>query len=120
VAQKVAKHSDLQIPLHVTILNSKEINAFALPGGFLFVERGLLDAADDESELAGVIGHEIGHVGARHGHKLMPRATLESGVFRAAHVAAVLLTGGAAGIGTYYALQYGFYGLGVALNLNLL
>src|SRR5579884_1382707 len=81
VAQKVAKHSDLQIPLHVTVLNSKEINAFALPGGFLFVERGLLDAADDESELAGVIGHEIGHVVARHGHKLMQKATIESVVF---------------------------------------
>ncbi len=120
VAQKVAKHSDLQIPLHVTVLNSKEINAFALPGGFLFVERGLLDAADDESELAGVIGHEIGHVVARHGHKLMQKATIESVVFQAAQVAAVLLTGGAAGIGTYYALQYGFYGLGLALNLNLL
>ena len=68
VAQKVAKHSDLHVPLHVTVLNSKEINAFALPGGYLFVERGLLQAADNESELAGVIGHEIGHVVARHGH----------------------------------------------------
>jgi hypothetical protein len=42
VAERIAKHSDLQVPLHVTVLNSKEINAFALPGGFLFIERGLL------------------------------------------------------------------------------
>ncbi len=120
VAQKVASHSDLHVPLHVTVLNSKEINAFALPGGFLFVERGLLEAADDESELAGVMGHEIGHDVARHGHKLMQKATIESIFYQAAEVAAIVLTGGAAGIGTYYALQYGFYGLGLLLDLNLL
>lgn len=71
VAQKVARHSDLHVPLHVTVLNTREINAFSLPGGYVFVERGLLQAVDNESELAGVIGHEIGHVVARHGHKLM-------------------------------------------------
>ncbi|HYY72780.1 MAG TPA: M48 family metalloprotease, partial [Candidatus Bathyarchaeia archaeon] len=120
VAQKVAAHSDLHVPLHVTVLNSKEINAFALPGGFLFIERGLLDAADDESELAGVIGHELGHDVARHGHRLMKRATIESIFYQAAEVAAVVLTGGVAGIGTYYALQYGFYGLGLVLDLQLL
>lgn len=120
VANKIAANSDLLIPLHVTVLNSKEINAFALPGGFVFVERGLLEAADDESELAGVLGHEISHVVARHGHKLMEKATIASIVYQAAQVAAIVLTGGAAGIGTYYALQYGFYGLGLALNLSLL
>ncbi len=120
VAQKVAKHSDLHVPLHVTVLNSKEINAFALPGGFLFVERGLLEAADDESELAGVMGHEIGHDTARHGHKLMTKATIASIIYQAANVAAVILTGGAASIGAYYALQYGFYGLGMILDLSLL
>lgn len=120
VAQKVAKHSDLHVPLHVTVLNSKEINAFALPGGYLFVERGLLEAADDEAELAGVMGHEISHDVARHGHKLMVRGTIESILYQAAETAAMILTGGAVGIGTYYALQYGFYGLGLVLNLNLL
>jgi hypothetical protein len=120
VAQKVAKHSDLTVPLHVTILNSKEINAFALPGGFLFVERGLLEAVDDESELAGVIGHELGHDVARHGHKLMTKANIASIFYQAAEVAAVVLTGGAASIGAYYALQYGFYGIGLVLNLELL
>ncbi len=120
VAEKVAKHSDLTIPLHVTVVNSKEINAFALPGGFLYVERGLLEAADDESELAGVIGHEIGHDTARHGHKLMTKATIASIFYQAAQVAAVVLTGGVASIGMYYALEYGFYGLGLVLDLGLL
>ncbi len=120
VARKVAAHSDLKVPLHVSVLNSKEVNAFALPGGFLFIERGLLQKADDESELAGVIGHEIAHDTARHAHKLMKRATIAQIVYQAAQVAAMVLTGGAIGIGTYYALQYGFYGLGMALDLSLL
>jgi hypothetical protein len=120
VAQKVAAHSDLHVPLHVTVLNTKEINAFALPGGYLFVDRGLLEAVDDESELAGVMGHEIGHDVARHSHKLMKRATVESLFYQAAQVAGIVLTGGIASIGAYYALQYGFEGLGLLLNLNLL
>ena len=120
VARRVAQHSDLKVSLKVTVLDSKEINAFALPGGFLFVERGLLEAVDDESELAGVVGHEMSHVIARHGHKLMMKAEIANIFFQAAQVAAVLLTGGAAGIGTYYALQYGFYGLGLVLDLKLL
>jgi hypothetical protein len=120
LAQRIARHSDLRVPLNVTLLNSKEINAFALPGGFLFVQRGLLEAAEDESQLAGVIAHEIAHVTGRHGHKLMKRATLASIIYQAAQVAAAILTGGAATIGTYYALQYGFYGLGLVLSLELL
>ncbi len=120
VAQQVAHHSDLRVPLHVTVLNSKEINAFALPGGYLFIERGLLEATDDEAELAGVIAHEIAHVTARHSHKLMKKATVAGILYQAAQIAAIVFTGGVAGIGTYYALQYGFYGLGLVLSLNLL
>src|SRR5947199_147425 len=113
VAQRVAQHSDLHIPLHVTVLDSKEINAFALPGGNLFVERGLLEAADDESELAGVIGHEIAHDVARHSHKMMVRATIAGIFFQTAEIAALVLTGGVASIGLAYALEYGFSGLGL-------
>jgi beta-barrel assembly-enhancing protease len=120
VAQRIAQKSDLKIPLHVSVLQSREINAFALPGGYLFLERGLLEAADDESELAGVIAHEMAHDAARHANKLMKKATIASIFYQAAQIAAVVLTGGVAGIGTYYALQYGFYGLGLVLNLNLL
>jgi hypothetical protein len=120
VAQKLAANSDLQVPLQITVLNSKEINAFAFPGGFVFVERGLLEAVDDESQLAGVVSHEMSHVVARHGHKLMTKTTIASIIYQAAQIAAVVLTGGVASIGTYYAIQYGFYGLGLTLNLTLL
>lgn len=120
LAQRVAKASDLRVPLNVTVLNTKEINAFALPGGFLFVQRGLLEAAENESQLAGVLAHEIAHVTARHGNRLMKRSTIASIIYQAAEIAAVILTGGAASIGTYYALQYGFYGLGLVLSLDIL
>ncbi|MGB8472848.1 MAG: M48 family metalloprotease [Candidatus Acidiferrum sp.] len=120
VAQRIAQKSDLRIPLHLSVLQSREINAFALPGGYLFIERGLLEAADDESELAGVLAHEMAHDAARHGNKLMKRATIAGIFYQAAQIAAIVLTGGVAGIGTYYALQYGFFGLGLVLNLNLL
>ena len=120
IAQQIATHSDLKVPLHVTLLQSREINAFALPGGYLFIQRGLLEAVDDEAELAGVLAHEMAHDSARHAWKLMKRATIASIFYQAAQIAAVVLTGGVAGIGMYYALQYGFYGLGMVLNLELL
>ncbi|MCI0421299.1 MAG: M48 family metalloprotease, partial [Acidobacteria bacterium] len=120
LAQKLAKHSDLRVPIKVTVLNSKEINAFALPGGFLFVQRGLLEAAETEAQLAGVLAHEMAHVAARHSHKLMTKASIAQIFYQAAQVAAVILTGGVAGVGLAYALQYGFYGLGLLLSLNLL
>jgi predicted Zn-dependent protease len=76
VAQNVARNSDLTIPLTVKIIDSPEINAFALPGGFLFVNTGLIMAADEEDQLAGVMAHEIGHVAARHWASQMTRMTL--------------------------------------------
>lgn len=120
LSQKIAAASDLQVPLQVTILNSKEINAFALPGGYIFIQRGLLEAAETEAQLAGVIAHEIAHMTGRHGHRLMRRATIAGILYQAAQIAALIFTGGVAGIGTYYALQYGFYGLGLVLSLDLL
>lgn len=120
LGKRLASKSDLRVPVKITVLNSKEINAFALPGGFLFLQRGLLEAVEDEAQLAGVVAHEIAHASARHGHKLMRRATIASIIYQAAQVAALVLTGGAVGIGTYYALQYGFMGLGLVLNLDLL
>lgn len=120
VAGRVARHSDLRVPLNVTVLKSKEINAFALPGGFLFLNAELILKAENESELVGVIAHEIAHVAARHSNRLMRRATIASIIFQAAQVAALIFTGGVASIATYYALQYGFFGLGLVLDLSLL
>ncbi len=120
IAEKIASHSDLRVPAKIAVLNSKEINAFSLPGGFLFVERGLLEAVDDEAQLAGVLAHEMAHTAGRHGHRLMKRAKVAAVIYQAAQIATLVLTGGVATIGTYYALQYGFYGLGLVLNLNLL
>jgi Zn-dependent protease with chaperone function len=120
LARVIEVHSDLRVPLKVTVLDSEEINAFALPGGFLFVNTGLIVRAGNESELAGVLAHEIAHITARHGARLMKRATIANIFYQAAQIAAIVFTGGAAGIGTYYALQYGFFGLGLVLDLALL
>ena len=67
VAQNIVLHSDAKVPFTIKVLDSNDVNAFALPGGFLYVHRGLLEAADNEAELAGVLAHEIAHVTARHG-----------------------------------------------------
>jgi predicted Zn-dependent protease len=67
VGQNIAIHSDAGMPFTIKILDSDEVNAFALPGGYLYVNRGLLEAADSEAELAWVMAHLIGHVAARHG-----------------------------------------------------
>src|SRR5262249_42030288 len=67
VAQRIVRNSDSKVPFTVKGIDSDEINAFALPGGFFYVNSGLILAADDEAELAGVMAHEIAHVAARHG-----------------------------------------------------
>jgi predicted Zn-dependent protease len=67
VGQNLVRNSDAKVPFTIKVIDSDEINAFALPGGFFYVNSGLLLAADDEAELAGVMAHEIAHVAARHG-----------------------------------------------------
>lgn len=62
-------------PYQFKAVNDMSINAFALPGGFLFVNRGTIEAADNEAQLSGVIGHEIGHVALRHGTNQMTKAS---------------------------------------------
>src|SRR5205085_3312362 len=66
VGQNIVIHSDAKVPFTIKVIDSDEVNAFALPGGFFYVNKGLLLAADNEAELAGVMAHEIGHVAARH------------------------------------------------------
>ena len=66
VGQNIVLHSDAKIPFTIKVIDSDEVNAFALPGGFFFVNKGLILSADNEAELAGVMAHEIAHVAARH------------------------------------------------------
>jgi Zn-dependent protease with chaperone function len=76
VGQNVVLHSDAKIPFTIRVIDSDEVNAFALPGGFFYVNRGLILAADNEAELAGVMAHEIAHVTARHAMENQAKATL--------------------------------------------
>jgi beta-barrel assembly-enhancing protease len=69
VGQNLVRNSDCRVPFTIKVIDSDEVNAFALPGGFFYVNSGLILRADEESELAGVMGHEIAHVCARHGTK---------------------------------------------------
>lgn len=75
VAQNIVLHSDARIPFTIKVLDASDVNAFALPGGFLYVNRGLIEAADNEAELAGVLAHEIAHVTARHGVEQASKGT---------------------------------------------
>jgi predicted Zn-dependent protease len=76
LAQNIARNSDLNVPLTAKVLDMPTINAFALPGGFLYVNSGLLAAAEEEAEVAGVISHEVAHVAARHWASQMTKSTI--------------------------------------------
>jgi predicted Zn-dependent protease len=92
LSQNLVRNSDAKVPFTVKVIDSEEVNAFALPGGFMFVNTGLVLKAENEAELAGVLAHEIAHVAARHGTKQASRAEL----INYASIALVLF-GGAAG-----------------------
>jgi predicted Zn-dependent protease len=76
IGQNIVRNSDAKVPFTIKVIDASEVNAFALPGGFLYVHSGLLLAADEEAELAGVMAHEIAHVSARHAVRQMTRANL--------------------------------------------
>ncbi|HLK34942.1 MAG TPA: M48 family metallopeptidase [Terriglobales bacterium] len=76
VGQNLVRNSDAKVPFTIKVIDSDEVNAFALPGGFFYVNSGLILAADEESELAGVMSHEIAHVAARHATRQMTRANM--------------------------------------------
>ncbi len=100
VGQNIVLHSDAKIPFTIKVVDSDEVNAFALPGGFFFVNKGLILAADNEAELAGVMAHEIAHVCARHAMEnqgkgaFMNYAALAGILFGGAIVSSVLQNGG--------------------------
>lgn len=76
IAQNLVRNSDAKVPFVIKIIDSEEVNAFALPGGFFYVNTGLILAADSEAELAGVMSHEIAHVAARHATRQMTRSNI--------------------------------------------
>lgn len=100
VGQNIVLHSDAKVPFTIKVLDSEEVNAFALPGGYFFVNKGLIMAADNESELAGVMAHEIAHVAARHAMENQGKGValnygaLAGMIFGGAVVATVLQNGG--------------------------
>jgi predicted Zn-dependent protease len=108
VAQNVVLHSDSKVPFTIKVIDAQDVNAFALPGGFLYVNRGLLEEADNEAEVAGVVAHEIAHVAARHGVEQASKGEL----FNYLSLPLIFL----GGIGGYAIRQ----GLGLAVPLTFL
>lgn len=98
VGQNLVRNSDAKVPFTIKVIEDPAVNAFALPGGFFFVQSGLILKADTEAELAGVMAHEIAHVAARHATRQQTRMTI-------AQLATVplIFVGGAAAYGIYQA-----------------
>ena len=94
VAQNLVLHSDAKIPFTVKVIDSDEVNAFALPGGFFYVNKGLILAADNEAELVGVMAHEISHVIARHAVENQTKANM----MQYGTLAGIILLGGIPGM----------------------
>ena len=76
LGQNLVRNSDAKVPFTIKVIDTEEVNAFALPGGFFFVNSGLILKADTEAELAGVMSHEIAHVAARHGTRQATRGEI--------------------------------------------
>ena len=102
IGQNIVRNSDCKVPFTIKIIDSDEINAFALPGGFFFVNSGLILAADEEAELAGVMAHETAHVCAHHAVREMTRANyMQLGTIP------LIFLGGWTGYGIYEAASIG-------------
>jgi predicted Zn-dependent protease len=95
LGQNLSRNSDTHLPFTIKILDVDDPNAFALPGGYMFVNAGTILLADDESELAAVMAHEIAHVAACHQARQATRGTLAS----LAMIPVMVMTGGLAGLG---------------------
>ena len=103
VGQNLVRNSDAQVPFTIKVIDSDTVNAFALPGGFFYVNSGLILRADEESELAGVMAHEIAHVCARHGTRNATKGT----IMQMATIPLILLgPGGWTGYGIYEGLNF--------------
>ena len=100
VGQNLVRNSDAQVPFTIKVIDSDVVNAMALPGGFFYVNSGLILAADEEAEMAGVMAHEIAHVAACHYGREMTRANL----LQLASLPAIFM-GGPLGYGIYQGLR---------------
>jgi predicted Zn-dependent protease len=103
VGQNLVRNSDAKVPFTIKVIDSDEVNAFALPGGFFYVNSGLILRANEESELAGVMAHEIAHVAARHGTKQATKGDL---IQIASIPAMIMLPYGWAGYGIYQGMNF--------------
>jgi len=109
VGQNLVRNSDAKVPFTIKVLDTEEVNAFALPGGFFFVNSGLILKADTEAELAGVMAHEIAHVAARHGTRQATRGEIaQIGMIAASIVLPYGWTGYAIQQGAGMAIPLGF------------
>jgi beta-barrel assembly-enhancing protease len=106
IGQNLVRNSDAQVPFTIKVIDSDVVNAMALPGGFFYVNSGLILAADEEAEMAGVMAHEIAHVAACHYGREMTRANL----LQLMSLPAIFM-GGALGYGIYEGM-----GLGIPLT----
>ena len=103
IGQNLVRNSDAKVPFTIKVIDSDQVNAFALPGGFFYVNSGLILRADSEAELAGVMAHEIAHVAARHGTKNATKGELA----QLATIPLIMLgPGGWAGYGLYEGLNF--------------
>lgn len=102
VGQNIVLHSDAKVPFTIKVIDSDDVNAFALPGGFFYVNKGLILAADSEAEIAGVMAHEIAHVAARHGVESASKAQIAN----YAMIPLIFMSGGLGAI-AYQAAQIG-------------
>jgi predicted Zn-dependent protease len=103
VGQNLVRNSDAQVPFTIKVIDSDVLNAFALPGGFFYVNSGLILRADEESELAGAMAHEIAHVCARHGTKTATKGE----IIQLASIPAMIF------------IPYGWAGYGIYQGMNL-
>jgi len=103
VGQNLVRNSDAKVPFTIKVVDSDELNAFALPGGFFYVNSGLILAATEEAEMAGVMAHEIAHVTARHG----TRNATKGQIAQLAMLPLLIFgPGGWAGYGLYQGLNF--------------
>lgn len=102
VGQNIVKNSDCKVPFTIKVIDSDEINAMALPGGFFYVNSGLILNADEEAELAGVMAHETAHVCAHHAARQMTRAN-----YAQLGTIPLIFIGGWTGYGIYEAANIG-------------